>query len=298
MSSMTMSSMVDGSARRVKSRGDQTTMPCSPMVVAELAAVGLGCRRLEERARRERKMDMENLDGTSTLAEVVTRVPGSERLLESMGLDYCCGGQRSLADACADVGLEPAEVIGRLAEVERQEAPAWDAMGPRELVDHIESTHHAYLHEELPRLVALAEKVASVHGGHHPELVDVARTVVEISADLEPHLAKEERVLFPMIRELAGAEGAPSAFHCGSIGNPISHMMREHDVTGDLLVTLRAFAGDYEVPADGCGSYHALYAGLAQLEADTHQHVHKENNILFPAVLELERSVVEAPAPA
>lgn len=230
------------------------------------------------------------LDPTSTLAEVIARVPGAERLLESMALDYCCGGQRTLAEACATAGIEPTAVLDRLGEVEPQPAPAWASMGPGPLVDHVESTHHAYLHAEMPRLSELAAKVAAVHGDRHPELHEVRRTYEEARADLEPHLQKEEQVLFPMIRQLVDAH-EPPRFHCGSLRNPVSTMRREHDVTGEQLARLRELTGGFEPPADGCASYRALYAGLAQLEADTVAHVHKENNLLFPAVLDLERTI-------
>lgn len=125
------------------------------------------------------------------------------------------------------------------------------------------------------------------HGDRHPELTDVQRTYTELQADLEPHLAKEERVLFPMIRELAAAD-EPLAFHCGSLRNPISVMLAEHDRVGALLADLRERTDHYTAPSDACASYDALYVGLAELEADTHQHVHIENNLLFPAVVTLE----------
>ena len=134
----------------------------------------------------------------------------------------------------------------------------------------------------------LADKVTGVHGTRHPELHEVRAGYRALEADLEPHLLKEERVLFPMIRELAAAS-APPAFHCGSLQNPISVMMAEHDRAGELLSALHTQTDGYRTPADGCASYHAFYAGLAQLETDTHLHVHKENNVLFPAVIALER---------
>jgi regulator of cell morphogenesis and NO signaling len=162
--------------------------------------------------------------------------------------------------------------------------PAWDGIGG--LVDHIEATHHAYLHGALPRLVALADKVAGVHGAVHPELTTVAALMHEIKVDLEPHLLKEERVLFPMIRELETAVASPT-FHCGSLSNPIRAMLSEHDAVGGLLTQLRASSDGYRVPDGGCASYQALYAGLVELEADTHLHIHKENNVLFPAAIAL-----------
>lgn len=139
----------------------------------------------------------------------------------------------------------------------------------------------------MPRITALLDKIVSVHGDRHPELADVAACYGRIRADLEPHLMKEERVLFPMVRELATSDGVP-AFHCGSPRNPISVMLAEHDDVGELLAELRTLTSDYTVPADGCASYQAAFAALERLEADTHLHVHKENNLLFPMVVRME----------
>lgn len=222
-----------------------------------------------------------------TLAEIVTRDPGTAPLLEAHHLDYCCGGNQTLADACTSAGLDAGVVIAELTAGPAAPAADWSQMAPTALVDHLEVTHHAYLHRELPRLTALADKVASVHGSRHPELAEVAALVTALRADLEPHLTKEERVLFPLIREL-DSSGDVAAFHCGSLTHPIRVMLAEHDQTGELLEQLRHATADYAVPADGCASYAALYRGLAALEADTHLHVHKENNVLFPAVLAVE----------
>lgn len=231
---------------------------------------------------------MPELSATTSLAEVVRAVPGSERTLESLGLDYCCGGGRTLADACRDLDLDPATVLHQLDRIDPQPQPDWASLAPDALVDHLEATHHAYLHAELPRLSALADKVVAAHGTRHPELSDIRRTYETIRADLEPHLAKEEQVLFPMIRALATGTTPTSGFPCGTVQNPISVMLGEHDQVGELLATLRRQTQDYQAPADGCASYRALFDGLAQLEADTHLHVHKENNVLFPAVVALE----------
>jgi len=232
------------------------------------------------------------IDPTVTLGTLVTAIPALAAPLDRLGLDYCCGGRRSLGEAVAVAELDLDAVMSELTAVAvPSEAVDWAEMGPAELVDHLESTHHAYLHEALPRVGALVDKVSAVHGGRHPELDEVRSLFGELRADLEPHLLKEERILFPMIRELAAATAAPS-FHCGTLANPIRVMLAEHDTAGDLLARLRAATGDYAVPSDGCASYQALYAGLAELEADTHLHVHKENNVLFPAVLEAERAMV------
>lgn len=222
-----------------------------------------------------------------TLAAIVDSNPAAARVLEHHQLDYCCGGQRTLEDACADRDLDAAVVLAELDSVEPAGVADWSTMTPATLVDHIEATHHRYLHDELPRLTALVTKVLGVHGARHPELRDVESTYNALRFDLEPHLMKEEQVLFPMIRELATATSRPS-FHCGSVANPIRMMLLEHDQAGELLARLREITNGFEPPVDACASYEALYLGLHDLEADTHLHVHKENNVLFPAVLALE----------
>ena len=224
-----------------------------------------------------------------SIAEIAKTHPASLRVLESFGLDYCCGGRRPLGLVCEELGIDPEIVLEALLATEKGPEPDWVSMGLIELVDQIEATHHAYLHTELDRLGPLSEKVAAKHGVRHPELDDVRFIFAELSDDFAPHLVKEERVLFPMIRELATSSAAP-VFHCGSLRNPMSVMMLEHDEVGELLMKLRTLTNGYQTPANGCRSYRALYDGLAELETDTHLHVHKENNLLFPAVIALEES--------
>lgn len=232
---------------------------------------------------------MNAITETVTLADIVTHHPALARELERRDLDYCCGGATTLAEACNANGLDVATVIDELASASSESpSEAWATMGLVQLVDHLEATHHAYLWAEMPRLSALLDKVVAVHGERHPELAALNECYTTIRADLEPHLTKEERVLFPMIRELAVASTPPS-FHCGSLQNPISVMLSEHDTVGELLRQLRQLTDGYQTPADGCGSYEALFAGLEQLEADTHLHIHKENNLLFPAVEQVEQ---------
>lgn len=223
-------------------------------------------------------------DVDRTLGELVAERPDRARVFERLGLDYCCKGRRRLVDAAAEVGLDPAGVAAQLDLPDGGGEPRPDtAWTPVELIDHILATHHAYLHEELPLLVALADKVRDAHQANHPELVEVAALVQELRADLEPHLAKEEQVLFPAARRL---EDGATSFPFGSFADPIGTMLAEHDRAGELLATLRDSTNDYEAPADACNSYRSLYARLAELEADTHRHVHLENNVLFPALLD------------
>ena len=234
------------------------------------------------------------IDPHMTLGELVNAHPGLAREFERRGMDYCCGGGQPLADACADQGLDPTVTVSELTAVSTaDDTVGWSTMGAAELVDHLEATHHRYLWEEMPRLSALVAKVVSVHGVRHPELHAIAACYEEARADLEPHLAKEEQVLFPMIRELATASSAPS-FHCGTLRNPISVMLREHDAVGELLARLRRLTNGYVPPADGCASYVTCFAALAELEADTHLHIHKENNLLFPLVVRMEGELLGA----
>lgn len=232
------------------------------------------------------------LTTSTTLAEVVSTYPALTRELERIGLDYCCGGKRSLEQACRQQNLDPEGVLAELTSqpLAAEPAPEWQNLPLAEMADHLEATHHRYLKQELPRLAELATKVSRTHGATHPELNEVAAVVTEIRADLEPHLRKEEEVLFPMVRTIGSASNRPS-FPCGSINNPIAVMEAEHAVVGGLLASLRELTDGYQAPADTCASTQALMAGLAQLEADTHLHVHKGNNHLFPAVAALEEGL-------
>ena len=229
------------------------------------------------------------IDEHMTLGELVNAYPHLARELEQRGLDYCCRGGRTLAEASDAAGLDHRALIAELTALTRRPTVVqdWTTMTAAELVGHIVATHHQYLWAELPRLTELVEKVARVHGASHPELHEVETVFDDLRTDLEPHMLKEERVLFPMIRELSVAT-TPPAFHCGTLRNPISVMLAEHDRAGELLARLRNLMQGYAPPVDACASYEACCRGLAELEADTHLHIHKENNLLFPMVVELE----------
>jgi len=214
--------------------------------------------------------------------------PHAIKVFNEAGIDYCCGGNRSLKAACADLGLSAAEVIRRLSQAspaaQEDSGEDWTACGPSELVDHIVETHHKYLEARLPELSAMLDKVIGAHGGNHPELYNLKKAYLALRADLEPHMQKEEKILFPMIKRQEETLGSEAA-HCGSIANPIRVMRGEHDRAGRLLERIRALTGAYSPPADACQTYTQLFAGLKELEADVHLHIHKENNILFPAAL-------------
>jgi regulator of cell morphogenesis and NO signaling len=206
------------------------------------------------------------------------------RVLERHGLDYCCHGGRTLGDACASAGIDAAVVTAELDALDGIDDRSWTSLDPPALAEHIVASHHQFLWKELPLLEALAAKVAAVHGQRHPELTKVRRLVADVRAELEPHLREEERVLFPAIAALAAGQ---TDVPFGTVARPIHMMVVEHDRAGELLALLRAATDGYQMPADGCASYRALYERLAALEFDTHVHIHKENHVLFPAALHL-----------
>jgi regulator of cell morphogenesis and NO signaling len=239
-------------------------------------------------------MTMKTFNGKQTVGDIVTRNPHLSRVFEDMGIDYCCGGKNPLATACRERGLDQQQVLDKLQEADRAtypNVPQVDVttLSLTELVDHIEYTHHAYLQEELPRLAALAGKVAARHGERDPRLRKVQETFRAMAEELGLHMFKEEQRLFPMIRQLEASDRSP-AFHCGTLGNPIRQMEFEHDDAGAALKRLRELTDGFEPPDWACNSYRALLAGLAYLERDMHSHIHKENNVLFPGTLDLEAS--------
>jgi len=228
----------------------------------------------------------------TTLNEFVQANMHSSALFEQLGLDTCCGGQKTLEEACAEKGLDPHQVLEKwyagFASAEEPSTPIQpEGDTLTEWVDYIVDTHHRYLKEALPRLTELIEKVVRAHSANHSELNEIQKIFSELRAELEPHLQKEEQVLFPMIRQLDVESGLPQ-FHCGSIRNPIRVMLMEHEQTEELLNSLSETSQGYRVPEDGCETYHSLYKELENLEKDTRAHIAKENDRLFPRVLERE----------
>lgn len=234
---------------------------------------------------------MSTLSIEKTVGQLVAEKPSRSRVFERWGVDYCCGGKQPLRTACANRGLDLDEIVRELeAEEARAEtAPQadWNTASLSELADHIVSTHHAYLQEALPRLSFLIGKVSNAHGNKQPELYEIGEVFTHLRAELEQHTMKEERVLFPFIKQLETAQQRPS-HHCGSVNNPIYVMEREHAAAGEALERMRALTQDYTPPAGACNTYRAMLDALAELEADMHQHVHKENNILFPRAAQRE----------
>lgn len=226
-----------------------------------------------------------------TVGEIVAHQPVLARAFEEAGIDYCCGGKKTLEEACRKKGIDPQTLLAALSKTAASgEEPIVDAatMSLAALADHIEQTHHAYLRSELPRLDALTQKVASVHGENEPRLWQVRKTFIAFCEELWSHMLKEERILFPMVREIEVSAVAPM-FHCGSLANPIRQMESEHEHAGSALETLHDLTDGYAPPDWACNSYRAMLDSLARLERDMHQHVHKENNVLFPRALVMER---------
>jgi regulator of cell morphogenesis and NO signaling len=232
---------------------------------------------------------------TKTVREYALEIPAATRIFEKLGIDYCCGGGKSLVDACTAVGISVDEVLESLnAEVNSVSTSAakdWQALSQAELITHIVNKHHAFTREELVRLEALLAKVSGVHGKNHPELFQIQDQFGKLREELEPHMLKEESVLFPYIVRMEEAAVAnqtlpPPSFR--TVQNPVRVMMAEHDAAGYILGRMREASSDYAVPPDACISYQTLYSALKELEADLHQHIHLENNILFPQAVEVE----------
>jgi len=231
-----------------------------------------------------------------TVRELALENPAATRVFEKLGIDYCCGGNKSLQEACRAAKLPIEQVVNAL-EVADQSARTrsdrnWQIEPLADLVAHIKNTHHNYVREEIARLQPLFVKVCSVHGKNHPELNDVHDSFRALAEELTMHLMKEEVVLFPYIVRMEEAAvqhepALPSPF--GSVTNPINMMQHEHDSAGNALRAMREASRNYLPPAEACVSYQTLYKALLDFEADLHQHIHLENNILFPRAIAMEK---------
>ncbi|MCC6320838.1 MAG: iron-sulfur cluster repair di-iron protein [Phycisphaerales bacterium] len=236
------------------------------------------------------------INAQATIGQMVTERPSRARVFERVGIDYCCGGGKTLEAACAAKGLQTGSV---LAELEASDAARgseavtdWEAQGAGALADHVERTHHEYLKRELPRLTALTAKVAAVHGPSDATLVELRDVYATFAAEMMEHMMKEEKILFPWIRALASGQ-APAAHSpiCSGIKNPVRMMMAEHEDSGAALEKMRELTRGFKPPPQACNTYRAMLDGLAELESDTHTHVHKENSILFPMAVKLEEAL-------
>ena len=222
---------------------------------------------------------------TTTVGEIAAALPSSIRVFQRREIDFCCGGKKELANACAEQGLSFNEVVDEItssALARPEMVTEWSAAPLDALTAHIVRTYHEPLRAELPRLNAMAARVAKVHGGKDPRLGSIALTLSVLSDELQTHMRKEELMLFPIIE--AVETGTPASM---GLDAPVSVMKHEHDRAGALLGELRSLTDEYSPPAWGCATLRALYSGLSELEVTMHVHVHLENNILFPRALRL-----------
>lgn len=230
-------------------------------------------------------MEQQTLD--RPVGQLVAEKPSRSRVFERWGIDYCCGGKQTLSAACADRNLDISAVAQDLEALERGSEPKEADLRTESLTalcDHIQTVHHGYLRENLPRLTALTDRVADRHGDKDPRLVEVREVFREFRHELESHTAKEDQILFPAIRGLEAHDGTS---HFGpSIATPIQTMLAEHDDARIFLEKLRSLTDGFRPSPSACNTWRAMLAALAELEADMHQHIHKENNILFPRAIQ------------
>ena len=237
-----------------------------------------------------------NADLNRTVRELAVENPAVTRVFEKFGIDYCCGGGKSLREACESANIASDKLLASLDEARQAKGPNgnkdWGSQPLSDLIDHIVATHHAYTREEIERLEPLLSKVCSVHGQHHPELQRIRKLFAGLAQELHMHMMKEEQVLFPFISRMEEAvlekrPILPSMF--GTVQNPVQMMIHEHDSAGQALHEMRDLSAGYTPPQDACISFQTLYRVLDEFERDLHQHIHLENNILFPRAVEMER---------
>ena len=216
------------------------------------------------------------IDPSRTVAELVLEQPSRSRVFEELGVDYCCGGKRSLTDACESRGIALHDAVAALESAANDPSGErdWTQVPLPELCDHIVSTHHEHLREELPRLDTLLEKVVRAHGEERPELAELRETFTLLRSELEEHMATEEEQLFPLVRS-----GGPFD------AEQVAELEHDHEWAGSALAKLRELSVGYDLDRALCNTHRATLDGLRELELDLHQHIHEENNVLFPRAL-------------
>jgi regulator of cell morphogenesis and NO signaling len=223
---------------------------------------------------------------SALLGTIVTEDFRAASILKEAGIDFCCGGSKSLDTACREKDIPVEGIVTRLQELENVPASPhlnykdWE---PGFLADYIVNTHHSYVKKMLPELEFYTAKIAGVHGQHHPELIQVAAMFRKIMAELTPHLQQEEQTLFPAIKALIAGDTEKRDV----IRDEIRRMKGEHEFAGTTMDFIRQLTLDYTVPEDGCQTYRLTFQMLEAFEDDLHTHVHLENNILYPAALKL-----------
>ncbi len=226
-----------------------------------------------------------------TLGELAVKDLRKAEVFKKYGLDFCCGGKKTVKEACAEKGIDVTKVEKELQQADGNPSYRpipYDEWSLDFLADYIVNTHHAYVRKTMPDIRQYALKVAQVHGNSHPELLTVQSLVEEIYQELSTHMIKEEQILFPFIKQLAGKESTGNFAGAGTVKSPITVMEMEHEEVGKNLEEIRRLTNNYTLPQDACASYSLLFRMLEDFETDLHLHVHLENNILFPKALALE----------
>jgi regulator of cell morphogenesis and NO signaling len=235
---------------------------------------------------------------TVTLKSIVTDNFHAAAVFEKYSLDFCCRGGKTIDEACKEKGIDPSSVLNDLLTVLNEKADSqtpfteWE---PDALCDYIVENHHSYVARMIPVLYTHTKKIAAVHGANHPELLAIAQHFETVAMELQQHMKKEELLLFPFIKELHAAKKQNASIVSapfGSVQNPIRMMEAEHQNAGDEMYSIRSLSNGYTVPADGCTTYRITYQELQDFERDLHQHVHLENNILFPKAVALEQEMI------
>ncbi|MEO7264323.1 MAG: iron-sulfur cluster repair di-iron protein [Ferruginibacter sp.] len=237
-------------------------------------------------------------ENDETLGQIAAKDLRKAQVFKKYGLDFCCGGKKTVKEACAEKGLDVTKVEKELQQADKMPSSRPVPYGEWSLdflADYIVNTHHSYVNKNLPDIKAYAEKVMKVHGNQHPELLRIHQLVEEIYAELTAHMAKEESVLFPYIKALVAAKNNTQPLQAaifGTVQNPINMMEMEHEIVGKNLDEIRTLSQNYLLPEDACASYSLLYRTLDEFEEDLHLHIHLENNILFPKALEIEKTLI------
>lgn len=238
----------------------------------------------------------------TTVGELVAKNFRNSAVFRKYGIDFCCGGKRTLSEACEKSGLSPEQVLSEIASLPGQAGNTEDYLHWEAgfLATYIVNVHHSYVKATLPEMRALAEKVANVHGGHHEPLNEMLDLVHVLEEEMLAHMDKEEHILFPYIRALESftKTGFPvPKAHFGSVEHPIACMIEEHETAGGIMQRLEEMTDGFTPPAGACTSWRLYYKYLAAFQEDLHKHVHLENNILFPKAGELEAEAEQASRP-
>lgn len=232
-------------------------------------------------------------ESDETLGEIAAKDLRKAQIFKKYGLDFCCGGKKTVKEACREKGLDATKIEQELQQASKipdSRSLPYNEWSLDFLADYIVNTHHSYVRKNLPDIRTYAEKVMKVHGSRHPELLPVHNLVETVYAELSAHVVKEETIVFPYIKELVmGKNNTPPNTHFGSIQDPISLMEMDHETVGKNLADIRTLTNNYSLPDDACATYSLLYRMLDEFEEDLHLHVHLENNILFPKALKLEK---------